>query len=97
MKCNQSDLGFELVTMSNSYDDNHYTTGTSIYSPTPNDCPGYDTKQSDGQASILLKFWGMQRTPSLPLFPGPLWPRVVAPNRVLSMDQIELYCVLMLN
>ena len=32
----------------------------------------------------------MQSTPSLPLLPGPLWPGVVAPDRVLSMDQIEL-------
>ena len=30
-------------------------------------------------------------------FLGPLWPRVVAPDRVLSMSQIELICVLMLN
>ena len=30
-------------------------------------------------------------------FPGPLWPEGVAPDRVLSMRQIELNCVLMLN
>ena len=29
--------------------------------------------------------------PSLPLLPGPLWPGVVSPDRVLSMDQIELF------
>ena len=34
----------------------------------------------------------MRSTPSLPLLPGPLWPRVVAPDRVLFMDQIELNC-----
>ena len=34
---------------------------------------------------------------SLPLFPGSLWPEVVAPDRVLSMGQIELNCVFMLN
>ena len=28
---------------------------------------------------------------------GPLGPRVVAPDRVLSMGQIELNCILMLN
>ena len=33
----------------------------------------------------------MQSTFSLPLLPGPLWSRVVAPDRVLSMDQIELF------
>ena len=30
-------------------------------------------------------------TPTLPSFPGPLWPAVVAPDRVLSMSQIELF------
>ena len=30
-------------------------------------------------------------TPSLPLLPGPLWSRVVASNRLLSMGQIELF------
>ena len=39
-------------------------------------------------------FWGMRSTPSLPSFPSPLWSGVVAPDRVLSMDQIELNCVL---
>ena len=29
--------------------------------------------------------------------PGPLCPGVVIPDRDLSMDQIELNCVLMLN
>ena len=39
----------------------------------------------------------MWSTPSLPTLPGPLWPGVVAPDRVLSMGQIELNCVLMLK
>ena len=29
----------------------------------------------------------MWSTPSLPSLPGPLWPRVVAPDRVLFMDE----------
>ena len=29
-------------------------------------------------------------TPSLPSLPGPLWPRVVAPDGLLSLGQIEL-------
>ena len=45
----------------------------------------------------MLELWGMRCTPSLPLLPGPLWPGVVAPDRVLSMGQIELNCVLILN
>ena len=40
----------------------------------------------------MLELWGMQTTLSLPL-----WPEVVAPDRVLSMGQMELNCVLMLN
>ena len=32
----------------------------------------------------------MQSTPSLPLLPSPLGIRVVAPDRILSMGQIEL-------
>ena len=47
--------------------------------------PGYDIKQSDSEAL------GMLSIPSLPLLSGPLWPRVVAPNRVLCMGQIELF------
>ena len=63
----------------------------------PNECPGYDTKHTDGEVPVMLEFWGMRSTPSLPFLQGPLWPGVVAPNRVLSMGQIELNSVLMLN
>ena len=65
--------------------------------PSPNECSGYDTKQSDGDILVMLELWGMWSTLSLPSLPGPLWPRVVAPDRILSMSQIELNCVLVLN
>ena len=65
--------------------------------PPPNKCPGYDTKQSDGEASVILELWRMRSTPSLPLLPGSLLPWLVATNRVLSMGQIELNNVLTLN
>ena len=55
------------------------------------ECPGYDTKQSDGESPVMLEHWGMRRTPSLPSLRGPLWLRVVPPDRVLSMSQIELF------
>ena len=45
----------------------------------------YDTKQSDSEASEMLELWGMWSTSSLPSLPGPLWPVVVAPDRVLSI------------
>ena len=65
--------------------------------PHPNECPIYDTKQFDSVVPVMLELWGMRSTPSLPLLPGPLWLGVVAPDRVLSMGQIELNSVLMLN
>ena len=63
----------------------------------PHECPGYGTKQSDGEVPVMLKLLGMQRSPSLPVLLDPLWPGMVAPDRALSMGQIELNCILMLN
>ena len=51
----------------------------------PNECPGYNTKQSDGEVPVMLGLWGVRSTPSLPLLPGPPWPGVVAPDRALYM------------
>ena len=45
----------------------------------------------------MVDLWGMQSTPSMPLLPDPLWAGMVAPDKVLSMGQIELNCLLMLN
>ena len=39
----------------------------------------------------MLELWGIWSTPSLPLLTGPLRPGVVAPDRILSMGQIELF------
>ena len=50
--------------------------------PSTNECPGYDTKQSDCEVPVMLELWEMKSTPSLPSFPGPLWLEVVAPDRV---------------
>ena len=58
----------------------------------PNECPRYDTKQSDGEIPVMLELCGMQSTPYIAFAPD-----VVAPDRVLSMGQIELNCVLWLN
>ena len=59
-------------------------------SDSPIECPGHNTKQSDGEATEMLKLWGIWSIASLPSLPDPLWPRVVAPDRVLPMGQIEL-------
>ena len=53
--------------------------------------------QSDSEASVMLELWGMRSTPLFQSLPGRLLLRVVAPDRVLSMDQIELNCVITLN
>ena len=65
--------------------------------PTTNECPVYDSKQSDGEHPVMLQLWGMWSTPSLSSLLYPLWPGVVTLVRVLSMSQKELNCVLMLN
>ena len=44
----------------------------------PNEYPGYDTKQSDGEVPVMMELWGMRSTPSLP---GTLSPGVVAPDK----------------
>ena len=44
----------------------------------------------DSEVPVMLELWGMWSTSSLPSLPGRLWPGVVAPDRVLSMGQIEL-------
>ena len=41
--------------------------------------------------NVTLEFREKQSTPSPPALPGPLWPGVVAPGKVLSMGQIELF------
>ena len=45
----------------------------------------------------MQELWEMWDIPLTPLLPGPLWDGVVAPDWVLSMVQIELNCMLMLN
>ena len=70
---------------------------TAKYKTPPKECPRYDAKQSDGEVPVMLELWGMQSTPSLPLLPGQFKPVVATPDRVLSMGQKELNCVLMLN
>ena len=44
-----------------------------------------------------MDLWGLQNITLLTSLVGPLWPGVVATDRVLSMGQIELKCVFMLN
>ena len=56
--------------------------------PSPNECPWYDTKQSDGEVPVMLELWGTRSTPLLPSLLVPIWPGVVASDRILWMCQI---------
>ena len=51
----------------------------------------YDTKQSDSEAPVMLEFWGMQNTASLPSLPGPLWPGVVVHGKgpIYGLNRIK--------
>ena len=51
----------------------------------------YVIKQPDGEAAVMLKIWEMDSSPSLPSPPCPLWPGIVALDRVLCMNQIEMF------
>ena len=60
-------------------------------------CPRYDTKPSNDEASVMLELWGMWSTLLLPSLPSPLWPGVIALDRILSMGQIEINFIITLN
>ena len=63
-------------------------------------CSGYGTKQSYGKATVILELWWIQSTLLLPSLQGLLWAGVVAPDRILSIGQTEVFdilTVLMLN
>ena len=67
----------------------------------PNECPGYDIKQSDGEVLVMLELWGMRSTPSLPSLPGPLCSGLVASdkgpiyglNRTKPWFEFTLFCI----
>ena len=59
--------------------------GAVEYTDCTSECPRYDPKQSEGEVPVILWLWGIRSTSSLLLLPDPLWPGVVAPDRVLSM------------
>ena len=47
-----------------------------------NECPGYDIKQSDGEAPVILELWGIRSTSLLASLPDPRWPLVAASDKV---------------
>ena len=76
------------------YTDSIYAAGQD---PVTNECPGYDTKQSDGKAPIMLDFGEMRAIHLLLSLPTLRLPGAVSPDRVQSMGQIELNGVLILK
>ena len=68
-----------------------------VRTPSSYECPVYDTKQSDGEVLVMLELWEIWSTLLLPSLPGLFQLRVVVLDRVLSMGQIELNGILMLN
>ena len=66
--------------------------------PPRNECPGYDTKESDSEVPVNLELWGMWSAPSLPFLPGPHWPRVVAPYKgpIYGLNRTKLWFMTLL-
>ena len=57
----------------------------------------YESKQSDGEVPVMLELWAMWSIPLLSSLPGSLWLGLVTPDRVLSIGQIEVNSVHILN
>ena len=58
---------------------------------------GDDSTQSDGEVPVIVELGECGALLPLPSLPGPLWLGVVSHDRVLSIGQIELNCLLMQN
>ena len=50
-----------------------------------------DVAQNNRMESSVQELWGKGSTPSVSLLPGASWFRVLAPNRIPSMGEIELF------
>ena len=50
-----------------------------------------DIKKYDGEAPVTLELWRMESTLSLLSLLGQPWPGLVAPDRVWSRGQIEVF------
>ena len=56
-----------------------------------NKCLEYDIKLPGGNDLVILDLWGIWSTLSLASLPGLLLPGMVAPDRVLSVGQKEMF------
>ena len=73
----RSHLPFAQSAWAEEYPDSSLQRGN----PPPNECPGHDTTQYDGEVLAVLELWGMLSTPSLQSLPCPFWPGVAAPDK----------------
>ena len=55
----------------------------------PNEHPRYDTIQSNSKVPVVLELWEMRSIHLLLSLPGPLWLGVGAPDKILSIGQIN--------
>ena len=60
--------------------------------PLPNECSGYDIKQSDGE-TLALGIWETWSTLPLLLFPGPLWHSKVIKSFVPELRSCYMFFV----
>ena len=66
--------------------------------PLPNECPGCDTKQSDGEVPVMLELWGLWSTTSLLSLPDLLWLGVIAPDSpIYESNRTKLWAYAKLN
>ena len=91
------DLGIQKVSLPSRLGQKNTSTASLQRDKTSQQVLGYDTKQSECQVPVMLGLWGMWSNPLLPLLTGLPRPRMVAPERALSIGWIELNCILMLN
>ena len=58
-----------------------------------NECPGYDTKQSDGKVPVMLELWGMRSTPSLLSLQGLFFLGVGEPDKgpIYGLNRTQLW------
>ena len=59
--------------------------------PRPNKCPGYDTEQSDGEASVILELLGNVEYFFIPIAPRSTLAQSGSTWLILSMAKIEQF------
>ena len=57
--------------------------------PQKNECSRYDTKLHLMVKALVLELWEMKSISSLPVFPGPQWPGVVAQSIQNHFNKVQ--------